>query len=33
MNVSKTAQIWLDYHRAHSKNNTARNMVILIYWI
>ncbi len=24
MNVSKTAQIWLDYHRAHSKNNTVR---------
>ena len=24
MNVSKTAQIWLDYHRAHSKNNTVK---------
>ena len=24
MNVSKTAQIWLDYHRAHSKNNTGK---------
>ncbi len=24
MNVSKTAKIWLDYHRAHSKNNTVR---------
>ena len=24
MIVSKTAKIWLDYHRAHSKNNTVR---------
>src|SRR5210317_1690296 len=24
MVVSKTAEIWLDYHRAHSKNNTVR---------
>ena len=24
MNVSKTAQIWLDYHRAHSKKNTVK---------
>ena len=24
MNVSKTAKIWLDYHRTHSKNNTVR---------
>ena len=24
MNVSKTANIWLDYHRAHSKINTVR---------
>jgi hypothetical protein len=24
MNISKTAQIWLDYHRAHSKNNTVK---------
>lgn len=24
MNVSKAAQIWLDYHRAHSKKNTLK---------
>ena len=24
MNVSKTAKIWLDYHRAHSKKNTVK---------
>ena len=24
MNVSQASKIWLDYHRAHSKENTVR---------
>jgi len=24
MNVSQASKIWLDYHRAHSRNNTIR---------
>jgi integrase/recombinase XerD len=24
MNVSQASKIWLDYHRAHSKDNTVR---------
>jgi site-specific recombinase XerD len=24
MNVSKAVEIWLDYHKAHSKKNTVR---------
>ena len=24
MNVSQASKIWLEYHRAHSKNNTVR---------
>jgi hypothetical protein len=24
MNVSQASKIWLDYHRAHSKQNTVR---------
>ena len=30
MNVSRAAQIWLDYHRAHSKENTIRNYEFII---
>lgn len=30
MNVSRAAQIWLDYHRAHSKENTIRAYEFII---